>query len=40
VTLDRGHVSLALVHGQALVRLEQGGVPDHIGEHHRDEAAI
>ena len=40
VTLDRTHVPVALVHCQALIRLEQSRIADHISEHHRDEAAI
>jgi hypothetical protein len=38
--LERSHVLVALVEPDALVRLDQRRVPDHVREHHRDEAAI
>jgi hypothetical protein len=40
VGLERTHVPVALVESQALVRLDQRRVPDHVGEHHRDEPTI
>ena len=40
VALERTHVPVALVEPQALVRLHQRRVPDHVGEHHRDEPTI
>jgi hypothetical protein len=40
VVLERTHVAVALVEPQALVRLHQRRVPDHVGEHHRDESTI
>jgi hypothetical protein len=40
VALQRAHVSVALVDSQALVGLQKRRVPDHVGEHHRDEPTI
>ena len=40
VALERGEVALPLVDAELLVRLEQRGVPDHVGEHHRDEPPL
>jgi len=37
VALERTHVPVALVESQALVRLNQRRVPDHVGEHHRED---
>lgn len=38
--VDRPPVPVALVDGLALVRLDQRGVADHVGEDHRNEPAI
>ncbi len=40
VAVERGDVELALLDAEALVRLEQRRVADHVGEHHCDEPAI
>jgi hypothetical protein len=40
VALERGDVPLALGDAELLVRLEQSGVADHVGEHHRNEATV
>ena len=40
VAVERGHIPVALADGQLLVRLDQGGVADHVGEHHGDEPTI
>ena len=40
VALERTHVPVALVDSQALVGLQKRRVPDHVGEHHRDEPTV
>ena len=40
VALERAHVPVALVECHTLVSLHQCRVPDHVGEHHRDESTI
>ncbi len=40
MTIERRHIPISPVDGQALVRLDQRRVPDHVGEHHRGQPAI
>ena len=40
MAVERGPIPVALADGQLLIRLDQGGVADHVGEHHGDEPTI
>jgi hypothetical protein len=38
--VERSPVALSLLERHALIRLHQRRVPDHVGEHHRDEPTV
>ncbi|HJQ75285.1 MAG TPA: hypothetical protein VJ814_10375 [Gaiellaceae bacterium] len=40
VALERVEIALPLLDREALVRLEQRGVSDHVGEHHRHQPPL